>query len=74
MNRYEIAKDANTTFHARNLDTGTALCGATEFVSHLVQRNTSAVAAWAILDGRNSSCKTCEKAAKAEYLTTIKGA
>lgn len=74
MNRYEIAKDTADKFHARNMDTSTALCGATDFVSHLVNRNTSAVAAWTVLDGRDASCKTCEHAAKAEYLATIKGA
>lgn len=74
MNRYEVARDAQDKFHANNLDTKTALCGATDFVSALVQRNTSAVAAWGILDGRDASCKTCEHAAKAEYLATIKGA
>ncbi len=74
MNRYEIAKDDAGVFHARNLDTLTALCGAEDFVSSLNQRNTSAVAAWTVLDGRDASCKTCEHAAKAEYLATIKGA
>jgi hypothetical protein len=74
MNAYEVARDAQDKFHARNMDTGIALCGATDFVSALVNRNTSAVAAWTVLDGRDASCKTCEQAAKSEYFATIKGA
>ena len=75
MNHYEITTDANGKCHARNKDTLVALCGETDLgYMVLVQRNTSAVAAWTMLDGRNASCKTCETAARAEYLTTLKGA
>lgn len=76
MNRYEIATDAHGKYHARNTATLEAICGETD-LGYLVLSSIGqmpAVGAWAILDGRDASCKTCEKAAHAEYLTTLKGA
>ena len=75
MNEYEIATDSNDKYHARNVETLVALCGETDTGYKVLNvRNTSAVAAWVLLDGRDASCKTCETAAYNEYLTTLKGA
>lgn len=76
MNRYEVVKAPFGKFHIRNMDTHETFCGVEDTMSMTVleNRNCTAVGTWVMLDGRDASCKTCEAAAKAEYLTTIKGA